>query len=82
MTIGVLGMIVIVFVISLYLNRLYKAVSANPTPLRMLVYLVHAMYAMIIFRDGPVTGVYFILSMSLGAWFICFASSMKNRVTI
>jgi len=80
MTIGIFGMVAILFGISLYLNRLYIGVCNSPTPLRILVYLIHMMYATVIFRDGPVSAAYYIAILSGGAFVLCRSGSLKNVV--
>lgn len=80
MTIGIMGMVVILFAISYYLNNLYKKVCVKPTPARILIYIVHAMFSMTILRDGPVSAAYFILSTGFGAWVVCRVSDMKMKV--
>jgi hypothetical protein len=77
MTLGGVGMIAILFGISLYLNRLYKACTERPTPLRTIIYILHVAFSLILFRDGPVSFLYFLFSLGFGAILLCKIGSLK-----
>ena len=78
MTLGIGGMIIILFGISVLLNTTYRKVSLNPTPLRVLMYFIILSYGTILFRDGPVPAAYFYLVLGLGAFILVRLGGLRN----
>ena len=77
MTFGLPGMIVILFTISVVLNRLYRRASQSLTPMIKMWYFVVLAYAAMLFRDGPVAAAYYYLVLGLGAFVLVRAGAIK-----
>ncbi len=76
-TLGLPGMVIILFLISLSINRLYARVVERPTPLWLMVYFCVVIYLPILFRDGPVQAAYYYLALGLGAFILCRAGNLQ-----
>jgi hypothetical protein len=77
MTLGAVGMIVILFFISAYINWLYKLASERPTPFLILIYIINTIFSLILFRDGPVSFMYFVFSLGTGALLLCKFGNLR-----
>ena len=77
MTLGLPVMIIILFAISVCINRLYRRASIHPTSLNILWYFIMLAYATILFRDGPVSAGYFYLVLGLGAYILVRVGGLR-----
>lgn len=77
MTFGVPAEIIICFLISLWLNRLYQRAVDRPTPLRLMFYFCVIIYLPVLFRDGPVQAAYYYISLGLGALILCRGGNLQ-----
>jgi oligosaccharide repeat unit polymerase len=77
-SLGVPGMIIVLFLISIALNNLYLTAVRGQRPVFLLTYFCVLMYSPIIFRDGPVSAAYFILVATTGGFAMLYFGDVRN----
>ena len=78
MTIGLAGMIIILFLISMCMNSVYNIALGRGSPGSMLAYCMLLLSSPTLFRDGPVSAAYYLISTTTGALILCYAGKLRK----
>jgi hypothetical protein len=78
MSIGIAGMIAVLFIISIALNRLYNNMVNLANPTSIVIYFMALMNSPILFRDGAVSFGYQIIVTGIGSFILCRGGGLRT----